>query len=252
MTAIELVKARQAVTTCDRCSNSLGYVGKNQPAFGGIGAMQDVRVAFIIPPLTVNELVNRGRLKDMNMQYLRALVMQQFREEEVAWVPVAGCRGSVSSCRSHLEAQLYAMERLEGVVLVGGDGLDAWRPDQHLTNTAGKLFMMLNRWWCIPIHHPDSIVSHYGDKEEYARWIKLAHGLAHDDDDPSGPSAWDEAHRMEDCPIRRCGFKATWWDPDEVGYCEKHKAKHGGQWRKVRKQWDQWKATSLELRLPIS
>lgn len=244
MTARSLILARNEVKQCRRCTNHADQPLAMEVNSGGGAAIQ-AEVAFIVPAPTNGDL-RIGKVKERGFMYFRAVLNQILSPEAYTIVPVAGCRGREAMCRSHLEAQLYSLENCHGVVLVGKEALDAWRPDQTLAYSSGRVYQMLDRWWCVPLDHPEAVTQGWVGKQEYRDKLMLVGDLVLDD----WPEPKSEGYATM-CPVRRCGFKATWWDNDEVGYCEKHRKSHGGTWKKWRKQWDSWKMMGTQERLEI-
>lgn len=240
MTAREALHVRNAVVACTRCVPCKdGPLGMEMVRGG-----QAAKLAMVVPEPTTKDLADQRLFRDAGGNLFRSYVNKLFSPEEVVYVPVQGCQGSTANCRSHLEAQLFALDSLSMVVLVGKAGLDAWRPDQTLTKQAGNVGRLLDKWPCMPVLNPDSCVRGYADKKDLGEQIANARALV------DGHLPWD-FYKMFDCPVGKCVNEASEWDPDGVGYCGKHWKSYGGTWKKARKEWVNMKVLGTQPRLSL-
>lgn len=240
---IEAVKVRFRIMECRYCGTHDRGQG---PIPMDISAGGNKAKLAILVPEPNNEEIQRHQLyrKHPGNNLLRAYVNRKFDQDEVAWVPVQACQGSVANCRTWLEAQLYALPELQCVLLPGKYALDAWRTDLLLKNMAGHTGVMLDRWKVYVSHNPETIAIGHGDREDFKQQMTWVDHLVHGDIDY-------EQFEQFDCPVKGCGFEGTERDRDGVWYCVKHNKTHGGNWKKARKQWDQEKLAVTQPRLNL-
>lgn len=130
------------------------------------------------------------------------------------------------ACRGNLMEQL----RISGwqyVLLVGSHALGAFRSDLKVSEVHGSLYVWMNQWIVMPIFHPAAILRNPGLKsqtvEDLTRWYSVIQT--------------NELSIPDSTMCSRCGGTATMYDPDGVGYCERHWKKWGTTWKKQRARW---------------
>jgi hypothetical protein len=240
MTAAQTVQNSTNVLFCTRCVPSRDGPLDMEAHLYGVNA----KIAFITPEPTGEELVKRKLYvsNDNGGMLFRAMVDKQFDKSEYVIIPVKGCQGSTANCRDHLERYLHGLGRLKGVVLVGGEGKNAWRPDITLSQSQGFAYKFLDKWWCVPIINPDSVIKGYEKKADLRYQLDNVRCLVDNAFQPDFIANYD-------CPKRGCKLEGVEQDPDGVWYCAKHWKPSATQWKKVRKEWVENKEAAVRLKL---
>lgn len=137
--------------------------------------------------------------------------------------------GEVRACREHLLAQV-GMVTTPFILLVGATALSCVRRDLKVSTSHGRVFLWhleTGTRVVMPIYHPASILRQDALKNvtlaDLNRWASIVHGQ-----DLSVLS-------QQNCVI--CQSSPSNWDPDAIGYCERHWSRHGNDWKLAKEFW---------------
>lgn len=141
------------------------------------------------------------------------------------------------ACRENLLSQV-GIGNAPFVLLVGGTALRAVRPDLKVSKIHGMIFLWTmvdpltgsNLWsnWVMPILHPAAILRQRVLKEPTIQDLKLWADIVKGEMDPA-------MCLSDGCVV--CNDFLSHYDPDGVGYCEKHWGRHGNDWKLAREFW---------------
>lgn len=140
------------------------------------------------------------------------------------------------ACRGNLIGQVLLSVQHPYVLLVGGTALRSVRPDLKVSRVHGQVFLwnveveeeVVGTWVVMPILHPAAILRQRVFKEptilDLRKWADIVKGEL------------DALSCLYDtCVI--CGEWLAHLDPDGIGYCDRHWARHGRDWQQARVFW---------------
>lgn len=157
-----------------------------------------------------------------------------------------------AACRGNLLAQTLLC-RKPYVLLVGGTALSAVRPDLKVSKVHGRILLwnvevegeVFQSYYCMPILHPAAILRQRVLKDptmdDLRRWADIVKGEI----DPEVLLGVDKQGELT-CVI--CGDYMSHFDPDGVGYCEKHWGRHGREWLAARDRGEGQNQTKVKVR----
>lgn len=164
---------------------------------------------------------------------------------EVGWCNVVSCwpgrepptpkQSEMMACRGNLRDQVVTSGAMY-VLLAGGIATQAWRGDLKVSDVHGKVFLWGGMWMVMPVYHPAAILRDSTKKKptliDLARFREVVEG--------------DEGLGALEIRCVKCGEGVEHYDPDGVGWCQRHWLKYGNQWKVELKKWSNDKVVKVK------
>lgn len=228
----ERIKTRLRVVSCTNCDLHRQCTG---PVSMEVGERAELLVVGEAPGVVEDE--RRVPFVGPAGKLMRAMLTQAgFDLETVAFcntvscwpqrTPAAPTVEEMRACRANLRDQVVASGATY-IVLAGGVATQAWRSDLKVSDIHGQVFVWGNSWIIMPVWHPAAILRDPSKRGALKADLAKFHEIV----------AGDRGLTDLGTKCVKCGDTMDHYDPDGVPWCQRHWARHGGQWKR---EWARW------------
>lgn len=223
------IHVRDQVRSCTRCAlheSCAGPVPFHGPMAATVAVLGEA-------PGRQEDKAGRPFIGPAGQLLRRLLADAGIDPEALAWLNTVSCfpnrtptAAEVESCTPNRLAQLEVLSPRH-VLVAGGVALSTLRPDLKISQAHGRLMAgHPGNWWAYPVHHPSAALRNPATVDVLAadlgRWARII----------EADSPWERV--VLSCVA--CGRLVDRFDPDGLGWCERHHARGIRGWEKAAKE----------------